>query len=260
VLPALARLVDDAVAEAPGHVLIHVEGPIAPDVRLAVRRLDPDVHPFEALAGFRAPRTWSAFGIRARGRAHHLEGSAGEPPAQVAATFLVDRDGREASLLRAAGAARSVAGPAAGTIPDVARRVLGLPTEAAPRSTAPLWTALWLHRVLQHDDLCSWPRLAGLHPALSADPEGPADLVTAARSHARATPWSAARSATPPVPLPGGPLPRRVAAWMDDGFFARWSLGAFPPLAELARDAAAQLAPPLRAHVLAVALALLEEP
>src|SRR5688572_10753664 len=98
-LAALAGIVDHATVDDPGHVLVHVEGPVHPDVNVGFQRLEVGVHPFEALAGFTAPPSWTAFGVRARGRAHHL--AEPEPtPQRVTATFVVDRTGAEASVLR----------------------------------------------------------------------------------------------------------------------------------------------------------------
>src|SRR5690606_25406731 len=85
VLPAVATLVDQATADHDGHLLVHVDGPVHPEVALGIKPIDE--HPFPALAGFTAPSSWSAFGVRARGRAHHLDDPAA-PPQPTAVTFL----------------------------------------------------------------------------------------------------------------------------------------------------------------------------
>jgi hypothetical protein len=249
-LPRVAGIIDQTTLDEPGHVLVHVDGPVHPDVCLGFKSIGRHVHPFEVLAGFTAPDSWTAFGIRARGNAHHLD-HPDAPPERTAVTFLVDRDGNEASVLRMGETISEPAAPAVGTIPDVARRVLGVATSGAPTSTAPLWTAMWLDRVLERwcqperrrDLTSSWGQIAVLHPAVHAPapPDvvafaDPASLVSVARSHAAATSWDELRRSPLPLALPGARLERDVARWMDDGFFARWTIGAFPSIATMATD------------------------
>jgi hypothetical protein len=243
-LPSLAGIVDQATAGDPDHVMIRVTGPIHPEVELGLRPLDPGSHPFDVIAGFDAPDDWSVFGLRTTGQARQVD----DPTAgsrRVESTFLVDRLGREASVLRFDRDVIEPPGPAEGTVPDLCRRVFGLPTAPAPPTTAPLWTAIWLDRVVdrwgqperRRDLLTSWAQVAILHPAVH--PPSPPDLLTVAdaaalasvaRAHAASMTWHDVRVATEPTPLPHGPLPTDVAGWMDDGFFARWTLGAYPPV------------------------------
>src|SRR5690349_12212150 len=99
VLPSLATLVDQATADTAGHVLVRVEGPLRPDVHLGLRPLGEGVHPFDELTGFTAPEDWTVVGLRTTGTARHLDHPEGSPR-RVASTFLVDREGREAGVLR----------------------------------------------------------------------------------------------------------------------------------------------------------------
>jgi hypothetical protein len=270
-LGALAGIVDHATVDDPGHVLVHVEGPVHPDVNVAFKRLEPGVHPFEAVAGFTAPPSWTAFGVRARGRAHHLDQPDAEPE-RVTATFVVDRIGAEASVLRRGERVEEPPGPATGTIPDLARRVLHLPTDPAPASTAFLWTALWLDRILEQwaqphrrrDVTSGWGHLAVLHPAIHAPAPPdvlafgePAALISVARSHAASANWSDLRRSPVPLALPDGALPRSIATWMDDGFFARWAIGAFPSIATMTTDLRHLLGDPLGRQLLETTVALL---
>jgi hypothetical protein len=272
-LPAVARLVDLAGRADPGHVLVHVDGPVHPAVELAFLSVDRELHPFAVLAGVTAPDSWTAFGIRARGRARPLDQPA-VPPVTSAATFLADRGGAEASVLRLGEAVSEPPGPAVGTVPDLVRRVLDLPTAPAPVSTALLWTSIWLDRVLERwaqphrrrDLTSSWGQVAVLHPAIHAPspPDvvafaDPAALVSVARSHAAAASWAQLRRSPVPLALPDGPLPPSVARWMDDGFFARWTTAAFPPVATTARELRALLGEPLGPQLLATTVALLDE-
>jgi hypothetical protein len=271
-LSSLAALVDETTVDDPGHVLVHVDGPIHPEVCVGLQRVEAGVHPFEVLAGFTAPPSWTAFGIRARGRARHLDDPEA-PAARTVVTHLVDRAGGEATLLRRGESTSVPPGPAVGTIPDLLRRVLGLPTAPAPASTMLLWTSIWLDRVLErwgrpdrrHELTSSWGQLAVLHPAIHAPSPrdvvafaDPASLVAVARSHAASSSWSELRRSPVPLALPDGPVPRRIATWMDDGFFARWTIGAFPSAATLAGDLRQLLGEPLGPTLVETTLALLD--
>jgi hypothetical protein len=268
----VATLVDQTTLDEPGHVLVHVAGPLHPEMALGLKPVDRDTHPFTLLAGFTAPPEWTVFGIRVRGRAHQLDDRS-QPPVRSVATFLLDRQGQEASVLRSGDDVQDVPGPATGTIPDVCRRVLGLPTPPAPPSTALLWTCTWLDRILdrwgrperRRELTRSWAQLAVLHPAVqSSQPPDlatltdPAALVPIARSHAAAHSWEVLRRSPSPLALPEGPLAPDIAAWMDDGFFARWTIGAYPPVDTMARDLRHLLGEPLGPQLLEVLVHLLD--
>jgi hypothetical protein len=270
-LPALAGIVDQATSDAPGAVLVRVEGPIEPEVQLGLQPLDEGVHPFAELAGQQAPEEWTVFGLRVTGRSHRLDEPMA-PPRRTSTVFLVDRRGREASLIRHGDELIDAPGRASGTIPDLCRRVLQLPTDPPPRTTAPLWAAIWLDRIVdrwaQRDrrpDLSSFAQLAILHPAVHepSPPDllavaEPASLARVARPHADATTWGQLRRAPEPVPLPDGPLDPNIARWMDDGFFARWTLGAFPPLSATTLTVRDQLGPELGRQLLEAMVLLLD--
>jgi hypothetical protein len=271
-LPSLAGIVDQATAKDPGHVMVRVTGPIQPEVELGFRSLDEGSHPFDVLAGFEAPDDWTMFGLRTTGRAHHLD-HPGSGTRRVAGTFIVDRLGREASVLRFDDDIVERPGPAVGTIPDLCRRVLGVSTDPAPATTASLWIAIWLDRLIdrwaqphRRDELTSWAQVAILHPAVHAPSPtdllavgDPASLGTIARAHAAATSWHDLRHAEESVPLPDGPLAPDIARWMDDGFFARWTIGAFPPLATTAIEVRGLLGGELGGQLVQAIVAILEE-
>ena len=157
-------------------------------------------------------------------------------------------------------------------MPDLCRRVLGLATAPAPPTTALLWTLQWLHRILdqwsqphrRRDLVQHWAHLAVLHPAIPAATEHdrlslaePAALVPVARAHALARTWADVRLAEEPVPLPDGALAPEVARWMDDGFFARWTIGGHPSPIETIRTLGPLLGEPLGAQLRGTVLALL---
>ncbi len=271
-LEAIARVVDLAGVDQRGHLLVHVLGAPGDDVELGIGPFDTATHPFWQVAGLTAPDHWWAFGVRARGQARFLD-EPDRPPERLATTFLVSRTGEEVSLLRSGEAVSVVPGPAAGTIPDACRRVLGLPTPPAPPTTAVLWTTVWLDRLMQAwgDPLprrgatSSWPALARLHPAVAQRGDASADdvtdgaaLVPLARAHAATWSWRRLRAEPHALGSPVGELPVHVAAWMDDGSYARWVLGAYPSITTLAIELRGLLGDPLGEELLATVVASLE--
>jgi hypothetical protein len=263
-IDAIAHLVDEGAVDDPDHVLVHVvdEGD---DLLLGLKPLDVGTHPFHELAGFTAPEEWSMFGLRVHGTAHHLDGAC--PPTRTTTTFLVSRDGEEASILRTSAGAEPLVGPASGTIADTCRRVLDLPTAPPPPTTALLWTIAWLDRVMEawgdptrrRQVASSWAQVAVLHPAVSQAPEHdllvldePATLIELARAHTAAWTWTRLRQDADALRLPHGHLPSDVASWMDDGFFARWALGAFPDPGTLVHELLGLLEPELQWSVVEV--------
>lgn len=250
----IATLIDSSSVDEPGHLLVHVADETASDFQLGIRPLDREIHPFSEIAGFTAPPDWSTFGIRVRGTAHHLESD--RPSESSATTFLVHRSGEEASLMRRGDMVDELPGRASGTIPDLCRRVLGLPTDPAPPTSRLLWIVAWLDRILEAwgDPVrrarieSSWVEVALLHPATGAAPDDdllhlddPERLIALGRAHTKAWPWARLRANPEVLALPDGDLPACITEWMDDGFYARWALGAFPPATSLARDLCALL-------------------
>jgi hypothetical protein len=270
-LPALAGFIDHATLDSPGHVMVRVEGPVRPDVNLGLLPLDEGTHPFAELAGQHAPDDWTVFGLRVTGMARRLDDPAAEPQ-RTSSVFLLDRRGGEASLLRQGDDVTEPSQPAVGTIPDLCRRVLRLPTAPPPPTTALLWAATWVDRIVdrwgqphRRQDLTTFAQLAILHPAVHepSPPDvlavaDPPSLARVARPHAAATTWERLRFAADPLPLPDGPLDPWIAAWMDDGFFARWTIGAFPPLAPTVLSLRHQLGPSLGRQLMEAMVLLLE--
>lgn len=232
----LALLIDDGLAAEPGHAAVHVSDLGSGELELGVLPIALGTHPFALLAGTVAPPAWSIFGLHVRGTAHHLETGSTE---RCSTTYLVHRDGSEVGVVRQGGTTpHAVHEPAEGTLPDLCRRVLQLPTPAPPASTGVLFALDWLDRVL--GALALWPHprptageLCALHA--SGEPD-PAELVAASRRHAAEWPWARVRAHPEALRLPGSDLPAWVTTWMDDGAFARWALGAYPPLRTLADD------------------------
>lgn len=284
------------------------------DEALAWYPLD-GAHPLDLLLGFVAPLHWRALGVHCLGQARHLDEprppahpADGEPsgheragrgdgggsgfrhrPADEAAdvtmTLLFDRQGRSAAVLRRGAAVSALPEAPEGTVADACRRGLGLPTAPAPASTLPLWTLLWLDRVVERAAGTarprSWAEVAALHPAVQTGPagaparltapsldpahldpahldparHGPAGLVAAARELAAACPWARLRAEPALAPVPGPPPSPALAAWMDDGMWARWLLARLPSPDDLRAAVHALLPLPLAEAVDRVATA-----
>ncbi|MGH9084791.1 MAG: hypothetical protein ACRDYW_05010 [Acidimicrobiales bacterium] len=271
-LDGVAHLVDAGTADDPGNLLVYVADAGGGEVDLGLQPVPIELHPSDALLGLVADPSWSIVGVRASGTLHHLDG--GGPSERTRTTYLVDRRGHDAAVVRRGDEVLSLPGPAEGTLPDLCRRVLGLPTPPPPPTTRPLWTAMWLDRVIdawgdpaRRSGLSgSWTEVALLHPATtraSGDDvlalDDPLRLAALAADHAAAFPWDRLRLEPETAPLPGSDLSADVARWMDDGCFARWALGAFPPPAALARDLIGLLEPGVIDSLVQVVAANLED-
>lgn len=236
-LEDVARLVDAELDPEEGHAGIHVSFPPGGELELGVLPIPVELHPFAVLAGTVAPASWVMFGVRVRGTAHHLDDGARE---RCSTTYLVARDGAEIAVVREADRVTVIDLPAEGTLPDLCRRVLQLATPPPPSSTDALFALAWLDsvfaRVAAHPgEPMTRADVAALHPAATDEVE-PAAFADAVRAHAARWPWSSLRAAPRVLALPGADLPASVTRWMDDGAYARWALGAFPPPAQLAAD------------------------
>lgn len=263
-LEVLAELADARAADQPGlGFLLRVVAPDGGDhgdVELGWLPL-PGMHPVWALAGRR--EAWLAVGIVAAGRAHHLD-DRHRDPWRVRATHLVGCDGAWAhrwsgedggpgdATSGGAGAPRNVVG----RIDDACRRVLGLPTAEPEEGSGALHALQWLDAIVANGSrsraaVATWPAVAALHPAVAAlQPDGrasgPPDPELLGRlAHRLATwrDWPVLRRSCAAGAWSMPEMDAETAAWLDDGAFSRWVLGAFPDRADL-RDAVGDLVPP----------------
>lgn len=175
-------------------------------------RKDLDGHPVDVLLGFVCPAEWAAFGLSHVGWSSPMGAvrpSRHPQRERVRITTLVHRDGAIASVLRFEnGKELSDTSECHGMIPDVLRRALGVPTPPPALPLRAFMARLWLESVLREARRrrpMTWKDVAALEPHPSS--ESWSDLrwsvVTARRSLDEVTP--------------------EIAAWMDDGMFARWS-------------------------------------
>jgi hypothetical protein len=127
----IAHLIDDAFVGSGPDLAFHVAAdPDDPDV-VVLGLLPLREHPCTAFAGLVAPSDWWAFGIRVQSTAHFLD-RPDRPAESVVTTFVCDRTGASASLLRRAGAEAEETHLVEGRVPDLCRRILSPEGASAP--------------------------------------------------------------------------------------------------------------------------------
>ncbi|QGG94730.1 hypothetical protein [Actinomarinicola tropica] len=244
-LAEIVTLVEEAHEAEPGAgaSLVRVRGLVAEEVELALAPV-PEGDVLGALLGAVVPAEWEAAGVVVDGTARAWpDGRVGTDRGRARVAVLCHRSGATASVLRRAGEDPVVDRSPRGTSPigrvaDAVRRSLGLATPPPEVGVAVVVVQVWLHRV----------------SALALD-GGRVDL-------------DVARSLRPPLPATWAALreqcagggwgeldcPPRLAAWMDDGMFARWCVASFPEPIELVVELA-DLVPLEVGELLARALA-----
>lgn len=223
---------------------------------LALCPLPAGVHPADALLGDVVPHRWAAAGVVAPATARSLD-RLDDPGRPLTVAVLVGRDGAVATRTRVpdGGEALDLDEAPVGRLVDLLQRALQRPTPPPEVSTWCLWEAIWLDAVVA--DVAGGEGPGSVTPELadalagSSDPDGPAGWDhlrrLAAAPHGAVGHDVALAAALSPLIDP------EVAAWMDDGCFSRWVLGALPPREELL-DAVDALLPPPRAEAVRRAL------
>jgi hypothetical protein len=230
-------------------------------LELGFRPLEGE-HPVDALLGFRAPGDVDALGVVVSGTARPLGGPGEMPTGRVRIIQIHARDGRSASRLRSIGTDPPVVVDtvaADGDVADCVRRALDLPTPPPPHPPIVWWAIDWLDALL--DRACrepsrrwTWNDVSALHPlAGSPPPDSPRSLIELVVERSEGLAWSGLRLATADAGLatdgPPCPIGPDLAAWMDDGMFARWLLGSRPEPVDVVVDLVDLLAPPLTRSV-----------
>jgi hypothetical protein len=250
-LMALALAADADLSDAAvGGALLRISD-LAPAARAFTWMPLEGGHPLEVLMGFRAPLHWRLIGVSCTGEARHVRRARRSPGTlpegdAVTVTLLVDRDGDAACVVRKGDEVTPMPGRPEGTVADACRRALDLPTAPPPRSTLGLWTLAWLDRLVDvasradaASRLATWAQVAELHAAVGpltrevAGASGPAALAASARALAEAWTWARLRADPAVVELPDRRPSPQLAAWMDDGMWARWLLSRLPDRADL---------------------------
>jgi hypothetical protein len=209
----------------------------------------------EDLLGLRADASWDAVGLIF-------------PTTSGAVSLVVDRAGNHAAAANdgCTVALLDTTDGIAGVLADIARRMLGLPTEPEAVGIEHLIVSAWLHNVLDAaadpgtaPSVASWAGIVGRHPAWRAagspfdadDDLGtrPDDVAAISAELAARLPWERLRNlaAAGVIAVPG--LSASEAAWMDWPFFARWTLDVHRPVTELLDDLSLFLDGPLLADL-----------
>ena len=271
-LAALAAVVEHRVAleGSPASMLLRARD-LGDEVELGWLPLARGRHPVDELLCSDAPDDCCAVGVAAPGRATHLD-EPDRPPLPVRTVHLVGRDGSWASRWGPSGEAASGTaddpGRPVGRIDDVCRRALGLSTGAPPVPTSVLWAVQWLDAIVDvavrtscAPAVVTWDAVALRHPALHALQADIRDGAPTPEALARDAhqlgvwrDWPVLRRACAAGTWDGTDIEPAVAAWLDDGAFARWVLGAYPELDDL-RAAAGAVLPGRVARALEATLA-----
>ncbi|MCU1354283.1 MAG: hypothetical protein JWM05_3492 [Acidimicrobiales bacterium] len=261
----IAELIDHAFADlAPGEPAHIVRVGHDPDdhgrVTLAVLPLLDGEHPADLLRLWTAPPSWTAVGVVSTARSHEVREAAAGPKRPVRLTMLLDRRGRAQCLLtpvgRASAAEHVLAEPPVGPLPDVLARVMRAPTPPPTDGPAAWLEAAWLDQVFARAAAdpgrsWTWRGLVQLHPLV--DPgEAPTPAAVRARVERAGAPggWERLRvqlaSGSRPAPPP---CTAELAAWFDEGSFARFALHAAVPVDLVVDDLGALVAGPLAASI-----------
>lgn len=263
-LERLVTILDSSVLERgwyQPHILVSVTEPddFPEGFDLGQKVLEEGDHPLNHLLGFVAPEEWTAMGLISFGWMAH--GDINDPDCQrpslapdrrrVRCTHLVGRDGSASSTVAAEDGFTMDEMPV-GRVPDSLRRCLGVSTAPPPESTIAYWSRYWLAAVSEQvwgtERAFSWAQIARMHPAmiparLLDQRSKVGDLPARAEDLATETTWSALRwEAVCAKQVYGFDEGSDMAAWMDDGMFARWVLAELPA-ASLVKRLEARLEP-----------------
>jgi hypothetical protein len=254
-LPAVARQLD-AIAEEAGWggppLLLGLtdDGPDEAPAALPPYGPEPD-DLVASLIGFVAPPGWRALAVIVHGRSWALDDRSAEPR-PIRLVHVVDRLGATASVLRVQGDERASPVPVLegghGRLVDACHRAMGLATPPPPADSTELWAAMWLDRLLadaaRGEPATDVRTAARTHPAVelfAAHEPALADAAVARLARlghlmGRAKPWPDLRQRAIAGEWVVEGLAPAGAEWMDDGMFARWLLGTFPAVEDLAAE------------------------
>lgn len=202
--------------------------------------------------GWTAPLECQAVGVVASGRAVVPEGPVEPLPGFLAGTetavrlaCVVARDGSVGWQMETAGKRGDPAPPTEGRVLDCLRRCFGLPTPPPPVGPGHFQSLIWLvtieEAVRATTRRLTWNQVLDLHPAAN-----PHDYPQLAGPDSPGEPewtWEKLRRAAVRDNWAWMMVDRELAAWMDDGMFARWILDTLPSPEDVLAELRPRLAP-----------------
>jgi len=166
---------------------------------------------------------------------------------------LVTRDGLVGWRMTLPDGRSLAQAPTEGRLLDCLRRCLALPTPPPPVGAGQLQSVFWLAAILEEvhrtDRKLSWREVVRLHPAaellggFDASADLQPDLPELIRIAGDSWSWELLRQQAVSDRWAKELVSPDLAAWMDEGMFARWILGALPGPDELVARIRPQLVP-----------------
>lgn len=234
--------------------------------------LEPVDHFYGPLVGLSCP-----FEVAAVGSVADCYVWYGDCPVPVVVAWAADRLGQAIMGVRVGNDSNFATGKLSDCPGlDVARRALGMATPVCRKSTVRMADAVFFRRALcalgrgpgdgpgaepdpadstkaqdEPDMGLDWGELAALHPLAEGYSVTPVELLERRAGFERTHTWSSLRRAASlqgqdePLVAPG--LTPAVAAWLDDGSFARWVLAGLGDIGAARAGVTAALDPPVAA-------------
>ena len=215
--------------------------------------LNPVDHFYGPLVGLSCP-----FEVVAVGSVADCVVMYGDCPVPAVVAWAADRLGQATMGVRI-GTDGNDSGFAAGKLADcpgldVARRALGMATPVCRTRVVSMADAVFFHRLLRAiNRRLDWGEMAALHPLARGISLTPVELLERRTVFDRTHTWSSLRRSASlqgsdePMVAPG--LTPAVAAWLDDGSFARWVLAGLGDTDAARAEVTAALAPPVAAKL-----------
>jgi hypothetical protein len=246
----------DHVAEVGEPTWIQIaEDPQDSDVRQLCFSQEPT-----GFLGWVAPAHCRAVGVVATGRMFVESGPAETPvplppgvTPGVRMACVVSRQGDVGWRMVLPGGVVTDHAPTEGRLLDCLRRCFALPTPQPPSGPGRLQSVLWLAEILDEaqdsQKILSWREIVRMHPVLGPilGAEGvelaPSEVPEVVRLAAANWSWEKLRQDAVRNGWASSVVPVDVAAWMDEGMFARWILAELPDTDDLLGRVRAVVAP-----------------
>jgi hypothetical protein len=210
----------------------------------------------DALLGWVATPDCNAVGVVATGRLHVLPGA---PPQteglgcdRIRIACLVARTGNAASKVVLPDGRTVDQAPTEGRMLDCLRRCFGLPTPPPVGGPGRLQTVAWLAAIFERAQGArrplSWSDVARLHPVARViggdlDGSGSPSVAGIVRAAGSAWSWESLRHQAAESDDLRDLVDPELAAWMDEGMFARWVLEGLPSPEEMLAALRPRLSP-----------------